>query len=201
MGSDSGEADEKPAHSVQVDSFCMDVTEVTVDAYRECVTAKQCSAAAGSSKLCNYWNAGHGTHPINCVDWQQASDYCAWQDKKLPSEEQWEYAARGGGEARLYPWGNEESWAADLCLGKGFDGGTCEVGSSPAGAFGLRDMAGNVEEWTQTEYCDSYAEFKQCDGYRVSRGGSWAGHPASALRASNRAWINAPDIVGFRCVR
>ena len=205
MGSESGEADEKPVHSVRVDRFCMDMTEVTVQAYTECVRAGQCTATANADPKCNYGRAGRGNHPINCVTWKQASDCCAWQKKKLPTEEQWEYAARGGPEGRLYPWGNAAPDGAELCSSesKSVDG-TCEVGSCPAGAFGLRGMAGNVWEWTDTKYCDSYAESKKCCDARVNRGSSWYQSYGTLMRASRRDW-NVPSNWfaggGFRCAR
>jgi formylglycine-generating enzyme required for sulfatase activity len=203
MGGESGLADEKPVHSVQVDPFCMDVTEVTVDAYTQCVAGGQCSVP-GRDEHCNYGKADKGRHPINCVTWREASDYCTWQNKRLPTEEQWEYAARGGPEGRLYPWGSAAPGATELCW-SGFERleGTCEVGSLSAGPFGLRDMAGNVWEWTDTSYCDSYAESRKCIEARVVRGGCWSNDNAALVRASIRYW-KAPsswyDILGFRCV-
>jgi sulfatase modifying factor 1 len=205
MGSELGDTNEKPVHSVRLDGFCMDVTEVTVDAYTQCVHAGRCTVPVKIDASCNYGEPGKDTHPINCVTWHQASDYCTWQKKKLPTEEQWEYAARGGPEGRLYPWGNAVPDGTELCSSRSASvDGTCEVGSYPAGAFGLRDMAGNVWEWTDTKYCDSYAESKQCSDARVNRGSSWSDSNAPLRLASRRDW-NTPSNLspdsGFRCAR
>ena len=120
MGSLSGEENEKPPHEVTVAAFCLDVTEVTVQAYKTCVDAEACKPAhedafapgltaatlAFLSKACNQKQAGREAHPVNCVDWEQATAYCAAQKKRLPTEEEWEYAARGGREAAPLPVGN-----------------------------------------------------------------------------------------------
>jgi formylglycine-generating enzyme required for sulfatase activity len=203
MGSESGESDEKPVHSVTVGGFCMDVTEVTVDAYAACVRAGQCTAR-DMGPNCNYGTAGKGKHPINCVDWQEAVNYCMWQKKELPSEEQWEYAARGGREGRMYPWGSAAPSASLLCWQRSIGIGTCEVGSYPAGAYGLKDMAGNVWEWTATTYCDAYSASKKCTNSRVVRGGGWLSSSPSVVRAAIRGRGGASprgDSLGFRCAR
>jgi hypothetical protein len=106
MGSDDGYANEKPVHRVSVAGFAMDVTEVTTAAYTACVRAGRCSAA-GTDELCNYGHSDKNNHPINCVDWDQATAYCGSVGKRLPTEEEWEYAARGT-DGRKYSWGNEE---------------------------------------------------------------------------------------------
>lgn len=169
-----------PAHGavlVLVASFCLDRTEFTVDAYAACVAAGACRAAAATisyagdgraqtrSPTCNAARSDVGAHPINCVDWHQASAYCAWRGARLPSELEWELAVRGA-EGRSTPWGegSVDARHANL-LGSEtphelvpvprrapFDdghAGTAPVGSFPHGASpeGVHDLAGNVAEW------------------------------------------------------
>jgi formylglycine-generating enzyme required for sulfatase activity len=214
-----------PPRRASVPSFCLDATEVTVDAYAACVRAGRCTAAStersdprfeiSSFATCNAGLEGRGAHPIECVDWHQATAYCEAQSKALPTEEQWELAARGG-DGRAFPWGegapserllNACGPECTATLGRGYapieplypatDGHarTAPVGQFPATAHGLLDVAGNVAEWTATE-----APSQQ----RVVRGGSWASHVAAAVRAAARttvaATFRAPTI-GFRCAK
>jgi formylglycine-generating enzyme required for sulfatase activity len=207
MGSNDGSYDEKPVHSVTLTSFEMDVTEVTVAEYQACVQAKKAGDAQGCEAAdtgvnCNSGKPGREQHPVNCVDWNQATGYCKWAGKRLPTEEEWEYAARGM-DGRVYPWGNEQP-TNQLCWDR--SDGTCPVGSYPKGAspFGVLDMAGNVWEWTETEYCDSYVVSKKCTNARVVRGGSWSYYLPSYVRAPHRVSVDATvrsSILGFRCAR
>jgi formylglycine-generating enzyme required for sulfatase activity len=181
MGSPAsvGDADEHPQYQVTLSGYCIDRTEVTVEAYTRCVAGGRCTAAPepgqdGLGSLCNGMRADRQNHPINCVDWDQATAYCAFVNKRLPSGAEWEYAARGG-DGRTYPWGNEAPSAKRLnacgseCravrkrLGLGDsvmyednDGweATAPVGSFQSGVspFGALDMAGNVWEWTADWY-------------------------------------------------
>jgi len=189
MGSPEGEgsAAEHPQHPVSLSAFCMDRTEVTVAAYRVCVTGGACTAAASTvdwpgisaldrrrlSPLCQANRTGVDQHPVNCVDWEQAVAYCHWRGAQLPTEAQWEYAARGT-DGRAYPWGNEPPTAARLnACGEECDRAhpdfrwtplpgfgddqwpeTAPVGSYPLGAspFWVFDMVGNVSEWTADWY-------------------------------------------------
>jgi sulfatase modifying factor 1 len=204
MGSNEGEADEKPVHRVSVAGFAMDVTEVTTVAYTACVRAGRCSEA-GTSEFhsCNYGLSDKDNHPINCVDWDQATAYCASVGKRLPTEEEWEYAASGT-DGRTYPWGNEEPGTRACWDGEGNDLGrgkrqsTCSVGSYASRVFGLKDMAGNVWEWTSSGYSHDY------NAFRVVRGGSWIDEGASLLRSSDRSGFefwDRHDFLGFRCAR
>jgi len=217
MGSSSGEDDEKPVHRVELDGFCMDVTEVTVEAYARCVSAGSCTKP-DTDEFCNWGQSGKGNHPVNCVDWYQAEAYCKWVGKRLPTEQEWEYGARGGSRQLEYPWGSEAPgrracWSGEgNDLGKGNPHGTCPVGSHPSGdsPFGLHDMAGNVGEWVQD--CDRpypSSASNNCAGPssgspRVNRGGGWISGDPSNLRGSNRDSIT-PDrrfnFLGFRCAR
>jgi formylglycine-generating enzyme required for sulfatase activity len=239
MGSADGDEDEKPVHSVDVKSFCIDKTEVTVAAYSACVRAGKCTAAFTTvdwpkitdadrklwSPFCNGDRPDRQTHPVNCVDWSQADAFCKAQSKRLPTEEEWEYAARGP-ENRLYPWGDAtpnktllnscgaecvsagktrgESWSA---MYEGDDGffGTAPVGSFAPGTtpLGLVDMAGNVWEWTASFHCD-YSDPKKCLEARVNRGGGWFNDFPPDVQGANRN-EDPPNYrnrdLGFRCAR
>jgi len=204
MGSPDGDerADEHPQHRVIVLGFAMDVTEVTVEAYAKCVSAGGCSAADTESSFCNYGKSDKGNHPINCVDFHQATAYCAWAGKRLPTEEEWEYAARGT-DGRSYPWGNGAP-SGNLCWNRAVSKeGTCSVGSYATNVFGLKDMAGNVWEWTSSGYSDDYSKHRN-SGSRVLRGGGWnTVLPSSVLsaRRHRHALSVRFDYTGFRCAR
>ena len=190
--------------SVTVAPFELDVTEVTVDAYAACVRAGACSSdGLVCDALSNWGVSGRGTHPMNCVDWNQATAYCGAQGKRLPTEQEWEWAARGQEKATIYPWGNDEP-GGQLCWGG--EGGnpkigdhtsTCPVGSYPRGDApgGIHDLAGNVWEWTSSAY----------DGTsRVDRGGSWSWALAEFFHAAARVADKPADRsadLGFRCAR
>jgi len=201
MGSNNGEADEKPVHAVTVGAFCMDVTEVTVDAYAACVRSGACNTSSLTGVHCNWGESGKGNHPINCVDWNQATAYCRWARKRLPTEEEWEHAARGA-DGRRYPWGNEAP-ANQLCWNR--SDGTCQVGGYTSGdsPFGLHDMAGNVWEWTSSGYSEDYGR-NRVNAARVHRGGSWFNINTSYVRAAVRDRYDPSfrsDALGFRCAR
>jgi formylglycine-generating enzyme required for sulfatase activity len=217
---DQCERDEKKGRRMRLESYFIDKTEVTVEAYTRCVDAGKCTRPHKG----NYSNFGakrRQKHPVNYVDWQQARAYCRWVGKRLPSEAEWEKAARGE-DGRKYPWGNQEAGCTHVVYSD--DGHGCgrmttwpvcskEPGRSP---YGLCDMAGNVYEWTEDIYAfypspDQPApahgkkkNFKRSrvEGqYRVLRGGSWASSLKRA-RSSNR-YRFAPDRwnlnIGFRC--
>jgi len=183
---------EKP---VSVAAFCIDRTEVTTAAYSACVRNGKCSSARSVEDRCNAGVAGRENHPINCVNWDQATAYCKAQGKRLPTAKEWEYAARGN-DGREYPWGDEEP-TNQLCWdrdGEGKPNSTCAVGSYPAGRspFGLDDMAGNVWEWTATERLLYY----------VSRGGGWYDVVPLRFRAiSSFGYVPTHRGIdlGFRC--
>ena len=212
MGSNTGESDEKPVHSVAVPSFDMMKTEVTVSLYRQCVDAGACTAPDTGSG-CNWGESGRDEHPVNCVDWNQAFSFCQWAGGRLPTESEWEYAARSGGQNIMYPWG-DDSPTCSLANYSGCEGKTWAVCNATAGntSQGLCDMAGNVWEWVQDWYHDTYNgaptdgsawEFPSGD-YRVLRGGSWY-YVTVNLRASGRN-RDSPDVRyyaagGFRCGR
>ncbi len=139
--------------------LCYDRTEVTVAAYRACVTKGSCSAASTTelslhqnfprASECNWAASGRENHPINCVDLDQSTAYCAAQGKRLPSALEWFWVARGGALGRTYPWGEEAPSDTRLCW---MQSHTCPVASFPAGAssIGLVDLSANVWERTST---------------------------------------------------
>ena len=209
--SETASANAQPPHMVTLSAYCMDLTEVTVAAYRGC-TATGCTAP-DTTTYCNWGVTGRDNHPINCVDWNQSRAYCQWRGGDLPTEAQWEYAARGSDVANhIYPWGNAAP-ASQLCW-SGVTGRstTCPVQSYPGGnsPFGLFDMAGNVWEWTLDFYA-SYTMPAAIDptgptsgANRVYRGGSWDGAAATVVRAAyriDRTPLLRGDDIGFRCSR
>jgi len=127
---------EQPVHAVSVPAFCMGLTEVTVGQYRACVYADVCTPPRDTSIYCTWNQSDSFDHPIDCVDWKQAVTYCHWIHDELPTEEQWEYAARGT-DGRRFAWGNDEpaNWATcdrdGLCGCMGSEGETCPVNSHP----------------------------------------------------------------------
>jgi formylglycine-generating enzyme len=144
---------------VRVESFCLDVTEVTVDDYVACVKSGACSAvdASDHGPACNWTKEGRGKHPMNCVSFWEAEAHRRALGKRLPTTEQWEFAAGGGPEQRKFPRGDEPP-KDQLCWSGAANGpaaqrkGTCPAGSMPGdvGRYGHLDLAGNVREWTAT---------------------------------------------------
>jgi len=164
MGSPEGEGydDEYPRHTYYLDDFWIDQTEVTNAQYRKCVEAGACEPLENCSDDPNY---GADNHPAVCVSWDQAMAYAEWVGGRLPTEAEWEKAARGT-DRREYPWGNEFdgtrlNFCDKSCLRRWRDANvddgyehTAPVGSYPAGAspYDVLDMAGNVYEWTHSAY-------------------------------------------------
>jgi iron(II)-dependent oxidoreductase len=220
MGSSQGDGDEQPPHRVTLSAFDIARSETTVAQYAACVTARACSAPAKSEvvEACNWGVSGRSDHPINCVDWGQARAFCAWAGGRLPTEAEWEYAARSGGREIEYPWGDEEPSCARAVMTDGEYGcgmrRTWAVCSMFRGntAQDVCDMAGNalerVADWYDDEYYRKSAAVDPAgpsDGSeRVLRGGGWSGTDASCLRSRYRDKV-APDVrfefLGFRCAR
>ncbi|HMA94719.1 MAG TPA: bifunctional serine/threonine-protein kinase/formylglycine-generating enzyme family protein [Polyangiaceae bacterium] len=202
MGSNGGDADEQPVHAAYVKAMVMDATEVTVQEYERCYHVGPCSPP-GTGGQCNWGRTERANHPVNCVDVRQAQAYCAWQKKRLPTEDEWEYAAVGTDD-RVYPWGAEAPNDELVCWGRRT--GTCPVGSRPKGVspFGIHDLAGNVAEWTISPYCDSYRTRRNCTSGFVYRGSSWIELRLEVIRAAYRD-ENDPTkrspYMGFRCVK
>lgn len=206
MGSNDGFVAERPVHPVEVTTFWMDETEVTVDAYAHCVQAGICSEPRAGED-CTWKNRERGQHPINCVDWEQSSTFCEWAGKRLPTEEEWEYAARGQ-EGRRYPWGNTEP-ETQLCWRQN-SRTTCRIGMFHTGntSTGLKDMAGNVWEWTASHFCPytlSGYDREGCGEDRVIRGGGWKDLDIASRMSSTQRLRTPPssrsDMIGFRCAR
>ncbi len=220
MGTDSGEngfEDAKPIHEVSVETFYMSKTAVTVEQYAECVIKGGCTEPA-TGDYCNWGVTGRQLHPVNCVDWDQASKYAKFKGGRLPSESEWEYAATSGGKNQKYPWGNDEPTCDKAVMygNGGFGCGknsTMPVCSKTAGntAQGLCDMAGNVWQWVQDKYQDSYkgapvdgSAFEAAGSGRVVRGGSFRSNGAGNLRADYRGYVDPGhryENFGFRLVR
>jgi formylglycine-generating enzyme required for sulfatase activity len=199
--------EEAPIHPVTVKAFCMDVTEVTVSAYRACVASSQCTEPSLRDATCGWRRKDHDDHPVDCVTFSQASQYCAAVGKRLPTEEEWEYAARGT-DGRRFPWGNTEPEFTFVSAKPGFcwhiDQPTCSVSQFPntRSPFGVLNLVDNVSEWTSSYEC-SYAT-GVCTKNRILRGGSVSSH-AAGVRAAYReaaaeSGLGAPRI-GFRCAR
>jgi formylglycine-generating enzyme required for sulfatase activity/tetratricopeptide (TPR) repeat protein len=209
IGSDDIPGEE--LHAVDVESFCIDTTEVTVRDYSECVTRNNCTAAGDRYAQCNSTKEDRQDHPVNCVDWNQANAHCKAQNKRLPSEEEWEYAARAG-RGYKYPWGDGPPTSLLCWNGEGNDRGkenrttTCPVGKYPSGdarreEARLHDMAGNVWEWTSSHHCPYRGHNCENKDY-VFRGGSWQSSDAGEVRTTTRH-SGSPngfaDDLGFRC--
>jgi formylglycine-generating enzyme required for sulfatase activity len=214
MGSTDPKAppNERHPHFETVAPFWIDRTEVTVDAYRQCVEKNLCRAPARSSPSCTF-DMGDPLLPVSCVHFEDADGYCRSLAKRLPREVEWEFAARGTTKA-LYPWGGRVSTCAMAAtLLNDTTGRSCSgkrpsrVGTHPLGAspFGVMDMAGNVEEWTSDWYSEEVAggAAPTSGASRTLRGGGWLSGP-SMSRTTSRDWgsvLEAGANVGFRCAR
>jgi formylglycine-generating enzyme required for sulfatase activity len=229
---DQCESDEYPYHEVTLSAFEIDKYEVTVEEYQKCIEAGDCNNGNKNephyeafSSYCNIWEPEKSDYPINCVTWFGAQAYCKWVGKRLPTEAEWEKAARGP-DGRKYPWGNEDATCEyaimyDLETKTGACGkevswpvGSRENGKSPYGAY---DMSGNIMEWVHDLYDSNYYATSpeenptgaKTGSERVLRGGS-AGRSVDGsdtgklMRTSYRS-NDFPSLwyanYGFRCAK
>jgi formylglycine-generating enzyme required for sulfatase activity len=213
MGSTDGDSDEQPVHSVTLDSFWIDRTEVTNAQYARCVANGICSPRSKSSSPTRdsyYGDSQYDAYPVIYVNWSDATTYCEWAGGRLPTEAQWEYAARGP-DGHIYPWG--DNLPDDTLVNYNFYvGDTTEVGSYPDGVswVGALDMAGNVWEWVNDWYDGEYYASSPpknprgpgAGDWRMVRGGSWHDDEEN-VRAAYRLIVHPDDRTGnngFRCV-
>lgn len=184
---------------VSIKGYCIDILEVTTDEYKRCIEQRNCSlpAMGSADPHCNFLHTDRGRHPINCVNSDQATSYCSAHGKRLPTDAEWEWAARGAGATIRFPWGESYPTKEHLCWEQSQGPNTCQVGSFPAGVSkqGVYDLSGNVFEWT------IYRE-----GVFVARGGSWdiGGGRVERCRIAYRkespgqGWGMS---IGFRCAQ
>ena len=225
MGCDSSNSaetcvnNEQPLHAVTLDAYFIDKYEVTNARYQACVAAGGCTAPGSvdsTTRSPYYGTSTYADYPVIQVNWHQASAFCAWAGRRLPTEAEWEKAARGSSDTRTYPWGSSVPDCVKLnyrpasgaCVGD-----TSRVGSYPSGMspYGVLDMAGNVHEWVNDWYDGSYYSVSPGSNpqgpatgeHRVLRGGSWSFND-NGVRSAFR-YGGYPDnrisLVGFRCVR
>ena len=214
------QAQEKPYHKVKLSGYFIGKTEVTVAEYKKCVQAGVCNPAIGQptydqnkpQQQCTYNWTGLESYPVNCAPWSDADAYCKWIGGRLPTEAEWEHAARGT-DGRLFPWGN----TADQQNYYKSDGSRPDpVGTHPkdVSPYGVLDMAGSVQELVQDYYDQAYYQSSPSQdptgpstgNYRTARGGQWNADIFTA-RTSNRSvasslWGNntSNPQQGFRCV-
>lgn len=211
------EPNESPVHWVTLSPYAIDTVEVSVGAYKACVDKGACVAPRVKASRCT-WTKNDPQLPINCVSYDEADRYCIAMGKRLPTEAEWELAARGLSD-NAWPWGKDRpncekavtrggDKTADGCA----ETGPLAVGGHPAGRsqLGVLDMAGNVEEWVADWYDDRYPEGEATDPRgpalgtaHVLRGGSWLSQQL-ATRTTSRNWGSSEErgiTVGFRCAR
>jgi len=209
MGTDSGEPNEAPAHEVDLPAFMIDKFEVANADFAVFVEATGYETYAekqGATGWRAAYTEGKDSHPVVYVTFDDALAYCTWAGKRLPTEAEWEKAARGP-EGFLFPWGNDWDPTKANVKESGLRG-TATVGSYPPNGYGLCDTAGNVWEWVDSPYeaypGSDYQDSKYSPDLRGLKGGGWFDDEGQ-VRATNRnagdPTITANDDIGFRCAR
>ncbi len=233
MGSEIGNTDEKPIHTVYLDAYHIDKHEVTNAEYKQFIDAnpqwgkEQIPREYHDGYYLAHWNGNDypiekDNHPVVYVSWYAAMAYAQWKEKRLPTEAEWEKAARGGLIGKIYPWGDE----IDPSKANYYDATNKEltpIGTYPKNGYGLYDMAGNVREWCLDSYIVDYygnspkqnpvagsiniqetvKDFIKMKTDRVLRGGSWLNskHSSRVTNRSKRSPTNTNPNEGFRCVK
>lgn len=213
MGSDRGSLDEYPIHPVELDAFYIDRYEVTNDLYRACVEAKACQPVrkkSSATRSSYYDNRRYIRYPVLFVDWYMAQTYCEWREARLPTEAEWEKAARGGASV-IYPWGDVQDCNLANYGGCLRDTSGVTIYDLGASRYGPHHMAGNVWEWVSDWYLEDYYRSSPEENpqgpdtgtEKVLRGGSWKDDYAE-IRSVNREAENplySSPLIGFRCAR
>lgn len=179
-----------------VEPFCVDKNLATTDEYKTCVDGGTCDIGAVHACDPHTWGvADRGKLPMICIDFPQAEKYCKAQGKRLPSDVEWEWAARGGEEARIFPWGSEPPDASHCWSGNAKRSEPCAVGSDPKpGPFGIQDLAGSALQWTTTSNDKS-------GSFRVGRGGSWKDLVPDQVKITHRNGFKNTYRCGFLGIR
>ncbi len=210
LGNDNSDPNEAPAQEMNLPAFMIDAFEVTNADFAAFVEATGYVTYREQQGSPQNWRSayaeGKDNHPVVFVTFEDAQAFCQWAGKRLPTEFEWEKAARGP-EGFLYPWGNEY----DPTLLNGKDSGlrgTTAVGSYPPNGYGLFDVAGNVKEWVDSPYVaypgSDYQDNHYSPDYRGLRGGGWfdeAEFVLSTNRNGGDPAITANDDIGFRCAK
>jgi formylglycine-generating enzyme required for sulfatase activity len=212
MGSETGEPNERPEHLVALDSYFIDLFEVSNEEYRTCVAEEGCTQAnlRNSFRRAGYRDdPTFANYPVMGVTWNQANAYCTWAGQRLPTEAEWEFAASGP-ENFTWPWGNE--FDASLSAASSLD--TEPVDEFPEGAspFNVYNMAGNVNEWVQDRFDGNfYANSPENNpvnldsgSSQIYRGGSFDNSNGAFFATSRRYVVSANTFdvdIGFRCAQ
>ncbi len=199
MGSNEGDLDSKPPHRVELRPFFIDIYEVTNEEYKKFVDKGH---SAPKTWVNGSYPVGTANNPVTSVSWEDAAAYARWADKRLPTEEEWEFAARGK-RGLSYPWGN--TWKIGCANADKTSKGLVDVGSYDCSSpFGAKDLIGNAWEWTASDwipYPGGRLASQTSGGEKVIRGGSWESPPGAAT-AIYRVGFNEPgDQTGFRCAK
>jgi formylglycine-generating enzyme required for sulfatase activity len=197
MGSDSGNFNEKPAHTVSLDDYYMDVYETTYGNYKACVDAGVCTPPSKST----YGYPSLANYPVGMVDWYQSKTYCEWRGARLPTEAEWEKAARGT-DGRTYPWGEgAENFQKEYVT---YIGNISKIGmiGKDVSPYGMYDMADNVDEWVNDWYSGNY--YQSSPEFNPQGPPSGVNHILRGVTTSQRVEMS-PDLIrsywGFRCAR